>query len=251
MKIYNYIHSNNVFKLLLLLVVSSVMLHSCYDSDKIDDPRTQVIRTMGEYLEDSAYIYSEFDRLLDTTKVMGLLKAAGSYTCFAPTNKAMREFYLQKGKKGLSDFQMDSLKQMAYDHIISGASLLYSDFVNGRLPYLSMSDRYIHITFTNNTGGFAAINKTSNIIDPNILVYNGVLFKIDKVLDPTRDGIIDAIAKDSTFSIFYEALDKTGLVDSLLKIKDPTYDPNLYSSLVTNPLTNGNWNYQQVPAGRK
>ena len=238
-------------RLLLVVVLSSILFNSCYDSDKIGDPRTQVIRTMGEYLEDSANVYSEFNKLLDTTRVMGLLKAAGSYTCFAPTNKAMKEFYAQKGRKGLSDFQLDTLKQMAYDHIISGVGLLYSDFVNGRLPYLSMSDRYIHITFSNEKGKFAYINKTADILVANIGVYNGVIFKIDRVLDPTLDGLIDAIAKDSAFSIFYTALEKTGLVDSLLKIKDSNYDSKQYASLVTNPLTNGNWNYQQIPASRK
>ena len=44
---------------------------------------------MGEYLRKHPDSYSEFTRLLDTTNVMSLLNTYGTYTCFAPDNKAM------------------------------------------------------------------------------------------------------------------------------------------------------------------
>jgi uncharacterized surface protein with fasciclin (FAS1) repeats len=213
----------------MVLLLSVIGLFSSCNSDDVGgNLYTFTDKMMGQYLKDSAN-FSEFTTLLDTTKVMGLLNSYGAYTCFAPTNQAMKNFYALKGKKSLKDFTLDSLKTIAYDHIINGTVVLYSNFIVGRLPELSMSDRYFSISFS--ATGTAYINTTSEIIQKDIVVHNGVIQKINQVLNPTRDGIVEAISKDSTFTLFYNALIKTGLADSLLKIKDPSFDPTLYTSL--------------------
>jgi len=233
----------------MFLVISAVGFFSSCNSDDVGgNLYTKTDKMMGQYLRDSTD-FSEFTALLDTTKVMGLLNAYGTYTCFAPSNGAMKKFYGSKGKKSLKDFSLDSLKIIAYDHIINGTAILYSNFIVGRLPQLSMSDRYLSISFSSN--GAAFINKTSLITRKDILVHNGVIQKIDEVLNPTRSGIVEAISTDSTFTIFYKGLIATGLADSLLKIKDDSYDPLKYSDLVTVPLDAAQWYYQQVPASRK
>lgn len=84
-----------------------------------------------------------------------------------------------------------------------------------------MSDRYLSINFTGD--GKAYVNKTSLILTKDINVHNGVIHKIDHVLDPIRSGVAEVIASDTTFSLFYEALEATGLVDSLLKTQDDKY----------------------------
>ena len=57
----------------------------------------------------------------------------------------------------------------------------------------------------------------------DVILYNGIIHTIDKVLDPVRSGIVEVISKDSTFSLFYEALVITGLADSLLKTIDENF----------------------------
>lgn len=164
---------------------------------------------------------SEFGKLIEKTNVKGLLNSYGSYTCFVPTNNAMRSFYQSKGKKSLNDFTSDSLKIIAYDHIIIGHTVMYSNFKIGRLSELTMSNRYISIGFDENFQAF--VNKTSMIETKDIKVHNGVIHKIDRVLDPVRTGIAEVISQDSTFSLFYSALLATGLVDSLLRTIDEEY----------------------------
>jgi len=231
----------------MVVLLSVIGIFSSCSSDDIGGNRyTFTDKMMGQYLRDSTD-FSEFTALLDTTKVMGLLNSYGAYTCFAPSNEAMKKFYLSKGKKSLKGFTLDSLKLIAYDHIISGAVVMYSNFLVGRLPNLSMSDRYLSISFT--TTGGAYINKTSLITRKDILVHNGVIHKINEVLNPTRSGIVEAISNDSTFTLFYKALIKTGLADSLLSIKDNSYDPTLYSSLVN--LATGREFDKLVPTARK
>ena len=248
MRIY---YSKSLFKKhtlagIVVLLFAMGIFSSC-NSDQIGGNRfTFTDKMMGQYLRDSAD-FSEFTALLDTSKVMGLLNSYGAYTCFAPSNEAMKKFYVTKGKKSIKDFSLDSLKIIAYDHIIMGAVVLYSNFLVGRLPNLSMSYRYFSISFSST--GEAYINKTSLITQKDILVHNGVIHKINEVLNPTRSGIVEAISNDATFTLFYKALIATGLADSLLAIKDDTYDPSLYSSLVN--LATGREFDKLVPTARK
>ena len=248
MRIY---YSKSLFKKhtlagIVVLLFAMGIFSSC-NSDQIGGNRfTFTDKMMGQYLRDSTD-FSEFTALLDTTKVMGLLNSYGAYTCFAPSNEAMKKFYVTKGKKSLKDFSLDTLKIIAYDHIIMGAVVLYSNFLVGALPELSMSDRYLSVSFS--PTGDAFINSTSQVIQKDLLVHNGVIHKINQVLNPTSAGIVQAISKDSTFTLFYKALVATGLADSLLAIKDLTFDPSLYTSLVN--LATGKEYDKLVPTARK
>jgi uncharacterized surface protein with fasciclin (FAS1) repeats len=233
---------------MVLLLSALGVLSSCSSDDVGGNLYTFTDKMMGQYMKDSAD-FSEFATLLDTTKVMGLLNSYGAYTCFAPSNEAMKKFYTLKGKKSLKGFTLDTLKMIAYNHIINGAVVMYSNFLVGALPELSMSDRYLSISFSPTGNTF--INSTSQVIRKDILVHNGVIHKINQVLNPTNATIVEAISKDSTFTLFYKALIATGLADSLLKINDFKYDPTQYASLVSVPLDAAQWYYQQVPASRK
>ena len=233
----------------LTILLGALNIFSSCDSDDVKgNLYTFTDKMMGQYLKGTSE-FSEFSTLLDTTKVMSLLNAYGSYTCFAPTNDAMKRFYSSKGKKSLADFPMDSLKVIAYDHIINGTVVMYSNFTNGRLPVLSMSERYLSISF--DSISVASVNLKSKVLAKDILVHNGVVHKISEVLNPTRAGIVEAISKDSLFSVFYKALIETGLGDSLLQERDKTYDPTLYQSLITTPKDLNLWYYNTVPTARK
>ena len=122
------------------LLFGLIMLSSC-DSDKVgDNLYTFTDQMAGQYINSDTTL-SEFARLIELTNIKGLLNSYGNYTCFVPTNQAMRNFYKQKGKKSLDDFSADSLKTIAYDHIIYGYSLTNFMFNNGRLSNLTMSER--------------------------------------------------------------------------------------------------------------
>ncbi len=214
MKKYNYHFS--------AIIIISVLFHfvSCNSDDVGDNQYTFTDKMMGQFIASDSTL-SEFNLLLEKTKIKGLLNSYGAYTCFVPSNDALKAFYKEKGKKSLDDFTPDSLKLIAYDHIINGAVVNYVNFNDGRIFQSTMSDRYLAISF--NDLGQIFVNKTSLIIQKDILVHNGVIHKIDKVLDPVRSGIAEVISKDSTFSIFYNALVATGLVDSLLRTVDESY----------------------------
>jgi uncharacterized surface protein with fasciclin (FAS1) repeats len=241
-----------VFSILMTiwLISGSAGIFSACDSDDVgNNLYTSTDETMGEYLVNHPERYSEFVRLLDTAGVLNLLYTYGEYTCFAPDNEAMKAFYQSQNKRDLSDYSMDTLQMMAKDHIINGAVVKYADFIEGRLSQLSMSGRYFTISFEST--GETYVNKTSLITMKDILVHNGVIHQISEVLNPSRDGIVDAIAKDSSFTLFYTALIQTGLADSLLKVEDKSYDPNNYKSLIEKTKDAGDWYYDDIPWSRK
>lgn len=233
------------------LVALIMGLISACDSDDIkrENLYTFTGETVGEYLENRPELYSEFTKMLDTTKVMGLLRAYGDYTCFAPDNEAMAEFYQLRGKSSLEEFPLDTIQKIVYDHIIKDFTVLSEDFVEGRLAYLSMSERFISITFSSFQAGERVIkvNKTSPILQGDIEVHNGVIHTIGEVLKPTELTITEAIASDPKFKLFNEALVATGLDQEMLLIEDETYDPDD----VTFDLIVGNGNLEQIPQSKK
>jgi len=233
-----------------LAITTALFIFSSCDPDAISEDSLYTFKgeMVGKYLENNPKEFSEFAQLLDTTKVLSLLNSYGSYTCFAPTNEAMLAFYKENGKKSLDDFSLDSLKLIAFDHVINGTIITNTNFINGRLPELTMSDRYISISITDTA---TYVNYTSKILLKDIVKHNGVLHKINKVLNPSRDGIVAAISKETDFSIFYEALIATGMADSLLKIEDKTYDKTLYDDLVTTTKDGGQWFYHEIPEARR
>lgn len=203
-----------------IILAFSLLFYSCDPDDVGENLYTFTGVMMGQYFSGDT-VYSEFQKLTELTKVNGLLNSYGLYTCFAPTNSAMREFYALKGKNKLEDFSADSLKQIAYDHLINGYVFMHNEFPrNGSLPNITMSDRYVLVTVSDE-GTF--INKNSEITEKDIVVHNGVIHKVSKVLDPVRSGIVELISKNPDFSLFYEALVSTGLADSLLKTVDKDY----------------------------
>ncbi|MFC0875977.1 fasciclin domain-containing protein [Saccharicrinis sp. FJH2] len=212
--------------LIYIALFFSVLFVSC-NSDNItrNSYYTFTEEMMGRYFMNRPDSFSEFRKLLDTTEVMGLLNAYGHYTCFAPTNEAMHAFYASRGRTSLEDFSADTLKKIAYDHIIKDEELGTETFLEGRLPYLTMSKRYISVTFSGfQTGDHTIrVNKTSPILKPDVIVHNGVVHVIGEVLKPTEKTLVEAINDDPKFRLFSEALLATHLDEKLNLIEDESY----------------------------
>lgn len=206
---------------------------------------------MGDYLVNRPDEFSEFKKLLDTTDVLGLVDAYGKYTLFAPNNAAMQEFYLSKGKTSLQGFTVDTLKKIAYDHLIKGYEVTSENFIDGLMPYLTMSDRFISTSskLVNNTFVYY-INSTSAITTKDIEVSNGIIHVINRVIDPSVLNIAQAIRSNTRFSIFSEALVKTGLVDSMYATRDESYNPKNYSYIDVT-FVQGGGSVDELPVSKK
>lgn len=240
----------NWLKFSIVLVGVSSLSTSCID-DAPDTVSTFTQEMMGEYLKKRPEEFSEFSKLLDTTKVMGLVKAYGEYTMLAPNNDAMHAFYASMGRNSLSQYPMDTLKKIAFDHLIKGYEITTDKFADGLLPYLTMGDRYIETSSQTDAGElYFYINQKSKIVKQNIIVSNGVIHSIDHVLVPSVLTLVQAIGADPRFKLFYDALIQTKLADKINSIRDDSYDPEKFRYLDVN-YHQGSGSKDEIPESRK
>jgi uncharacterized surface protein with fasciclin (FAS1) repeats len=209
----------------LSLCVLLFTASSC-DSDKIDAQSyyTFIGETVVSYLEKNPDQFSEMSAVLEFTGLDALLATYGTFTCFIPTNEAMRAYYADSSKNSYSEFSVESLQEMVFYQIIDTKRYLSTDFPQGRLANKNMMSRFIDISFENYAqDGGILVNSSSTIKLKDQEVHNGVIHVIDRVLVPSTYLLPESIRSDSSFSLFGEALYLTGLSDSLLGIRDDSY----------------------------
>lgn len=215
--------------LLWVMVIGAfVGLFAACDSDDVgENYYTFTGKTMGQYIEENPEDYSEFSKMLDTTGVKSLLNAYGEYTCFLPNNLAIFDYYEQEGFSSLTDMSLDSIKKLVYNHIIKDHVLETDLFGNGFIPNLTMNGRYLRVAISSNGSGLVyTINGSSTIAKMNMEVHNGIIHEIDQVLSPTENSLVEAIAAEDKFSLFYNAVITTGLGNELLLVEDKDYVPD-------------------------
>ena len=227
------------FQCILLFIL--ILFNSC-KVDDIGSYYTFTGTTIGQYLkEDPDQIgFTEFYAVLEETQVLGLLNAYGEYTCFAPSDAAMKEYYKSKGIESFRELREDEVLKIAYDHIIKDVILKDADFTEGILMNKSMSDRSISITSQNlATDGYYYVNRTSPITNPNLECHNGMIHAIGEALQPTERNLPEAIEADGRFKLFYEALKECKLDSLIIAELDESYDPEDYSSIELIKTANG------------
>lgn len=226
--------SNALIATALMLCVGGFT--SCFDSDDVGDAYyTFTGMTVTNFLEQNPGIFGEFYKALDTTGVDDLLSTYGTFTVFAPTNDAMKAYYADSNVTSMEEFLADktygdsarfnALKQMVFFQLISTKTYMESEFPeSGRFDHKNMMDRYISITYRNETGQLEIIvNGSSKIVLKDQDVHNGVVHGVDRVLVPSNFMLPEFIKTDSRYSMFAEALYWTGLSELLLRERDETY----------------------------
>jgi len=210
----------------LAAVVGSGLLTSCVKDDVPASYYSSNELLVGQYLSSRPEDLSEFTKILDTTGVLGLLNAYGKYTCFIPCDTAMRNYYASKGKSRMSDFTMEELKKICYNHIVKGDTIATGDFSVGPLSTLSMSERFVNIDFSLKDGSIL-VNGNCPIIEKDIRVHNGYIHILSKTLEPSELKLGEKIAQDPKFSLFSQAMQLTGFAKMMndAVVEDESYDP--------------------------
>lgn len=184
--------------------------------------------------------YSVFTRLLEETGNYALLSTYGHYTCFLPSDEAF-ETYFKELNITYDDLTDEDKNEIIYNHVIKSISTDYTSdyFEEGSLVEPNMADQYIVISYgvlSEEEGGLVIyINKDTPILEKDIEVHNGVVHKVAKVLNPSEEFLLNILKETGKFNIFAEALEVTGLCDSIKGI----YDESFVSAYPTGEIMQG------------
>lgn len=231
-------------KLLTAVAVVAVCaaFYSCQDSVNEDDLYTFTGQTITDYLEKSDN-YTDFAYICSKVKlskksdsyVSQLLAARGNYTVFAPTNDAVQA-YLDSVYVS-PDYDITQIPDSTAEYIVrnaiidngNDAAYLTTDFQTGALDKTNMNDRYITISYANDTVTGEAqtfINESSRLVNADVELENGVVQGVNKVLDLSNAYLPDLIEATPNLKIFSYLLKQTGWAGKLTQYRDEDYEQN-------------------------
>lgn len=167
------------------------------------------------YFEANATQFSLFDQILERTGYAGFLGAYGAYTVFAPNNDAVNKYLKDMGKTSVDQVNIDTLKDMVKFHIIQD-TITTGGFKDGKLATPTMYGQYITTGAVNVNGTSSYIvNQQALVLQSNILLGNGIVHAIDRVLKPAKSTLAQLVEKNPKYSIFNQALKATTFYDTL------------------------------------
>lgn len=244
------------FRLSVLMVFITIM--GCVEDIDKANRYTFMGQTVADYLEEHDDVFSDFIYILKRSGRLSLLKAYGTYTCFAPTNDAVRRYLveqdsiwrasLEPGSKqevwtGITSPVLEELSD-SMCMVISGTHILTNCFLTTTMqgdvfPTANLNGRFLTLKFGvgDMQQSIIYINNVPIMVADNE-VENGVVHAMKGVLNPSSLTLAAQIAEMKFLTIFNEALQITGLALALEPYKDFSYTegdklaPDLYTNIV-------------------
>ena len=246
---------------LFIFAASMLSLNSCSENIDDSDLYTFTGETMVDHFENDPENFSDYLTILgkvhpskrSESTMLELLSARGNYTCFAPTNDAIKQYLdslLLLNQVTSTDVNQipDSIAEsIVFNSIIENENEeAYSttDFVEGALSRTNMNDRYINISYGNDVDGTSVVfvNVDSRIIVKDIEVTNGYIHVIDKVLSPSTATVGDLVMNTPNTSFCGRLLYITGWDGQLMDQRDEAYEDFEKAGEDVTEVVNGkNW----------
>ena len=218
-----------IILLSLLTLFSCVFgLFSCSDEPDVENLYVMKSEYASDFLRNRDK-FSEFTQIVTRSKMMDLLGTYGSYTVFAPTNDAVREYLHGRGLTSVDQLTKEDCDTITFTHIIE-QEYFTTDYNNGTYPVMNMLDRPLTVTCDSDTLSVPGevrlaifINQTARMIQMDDSVANGVVHTLNQVIGTNNFMLPDILAQDSAISIFYSALTLTHMADSMQRYIDENY----------------------------
>ena len=219
------------FLLCAICGLTSIGFSSCSDDPGAENYYTFKGEMMSDYIT-SRPQYSDFAYIVQQAGLMDILSAYGHYTCFLPSNDVVRAYLKKKGIASVESLTVAECDTIACTHLV-GNMYATIEMNDGTLNTANMNKRYIQITHTtdSNQNPVVELNRMSHVIfeQKDDSVENGIVQPITVLLENSNSSIADIIKDNKKISMFYEGLVATGLKDSLITIKDESYNGKIQS----------------------
>src|SRR5690606_35830503 len=175
-----------------------------------------------DYLEQREDL-SVFRELTNYVGQRNLLKTAGNYTVFVPTNQAFQKLFeslVVNGQviKKVSDASAEYWLDFFRYHLLN-RKINTNVFIHGPLPSpTTFNETYL---IADISGSYEAIrlNNAATIVESNLNFNNGYVNVIDAVLPPPTESLYDMLVKSGKYNTMLSIFEETELIDYL---KDST-----------------------------
>lgn len=236
-------------KILLILPIVLLALSACTDpfmnQTYIEQTNQDLEISNATYLKKHSDKFSLWIELLKRADLYNALNDANTTsTVFAPNNEAMEEFLAWKGVASVSELDKAYAKEVAKVHILN-SNLLESSLIayveTGIIPIPTVFGTYLSTSYgfkNTDVDDAELLNQTTQDtlsiylnneakLDPQAkTTANGQVYELSGVVRPLVEPIPDILATAKVYTIFLEALNKTGLKDTFFVYADTTYNLN-------------------------
>ena len=215
--------------LCLALIGLSGLLPACNDDMPAASYYTFTGETMADFLQ-RREDFSLFRRIVERAGRMDFMGSRGARTFFPATNAGVETFLQEKGYSSVEDIPE------AYCDTLVRTSIVERIIYTYDLPATSQENNELDLPLIFETSGdtvdaqqmaLTIINRRSAIVNEmkNDSVENGVVHPVDRVIVPSTSlGSTLLDENHADFEIWYEALRRTGLTDSLYRYRDEAYE---------------------------
>jgi uncharacterized surface protein with fasciclin (FAS1) repeats len=193
-----------------LFAAMALFSFNCEREPQNWEPKSDELQ-IREYVGANDSIYSEFTKAMDISKMSSLLSTRGPFTVFLPDDDAMFNFYKKHGKNTVEDFDPEYLKKLVLNHMVP-QRIFTSAMGLGSIGAPNGLEDYLVSEFIESD---IYINKDNRIVKRDIVTANGVVHRLDKVIDIVTLPIYDILDLEKDFSIFFQGLEKSGLADTM------------------------------------
>ena len=225
-RIFKYLIS---FAAGLLVSVQMGLFTSCSDDIPADSYYTFTGQTIADYISNNSD-FSMYRRIVERAGYLPFFAARGEYTCFPATNAGVQRFLNEKGYASVEDIPQEYCDTIVKVHLIENIRHFTSELTEETQWTNSLELPLIVRTGEKrdaNGLALSVINNTTDIINElkNDTVENGVVHPVNNIIVPNTSVGKELFDKNhGPYSIYYEALRRSGLLDSLVYYLDDDYE---------------------------
>lgn len=256
-------HMNHM-KVYLLAIVATLTwsLTSCSDDMPEESLYTYQAEMMSDYLRNHDQ-FSLFAQIVEKSGKMDLLSSYGRYTCFAPTNDAIQEYFATRNISSVDQLTVEDCDTLTSTMVINEMYTLTdllqcNGFTQLNLLGRALALKEIPITVQDPMLGEIQAS-TFRVNGSGVIIYelandsveNGIVHPVDKVVRSSSALLPSVIARDANIKIFSTALQMTGLDRKLQRIKDESYNYRDWTYKEGLYPSDNHKNWCKVPRTRK
>lgn len=230
-----------------ILVLAALSLVSCNDPFMnqlfVTTSEDETTITNAAYLEGRSEEFSLWIDLLHYADLYNALNDASTKTTvFAPNNEAMTKFMKLKNITSFDQLGVKYAREVVMAHILRNTTLTESSFIvyvnAGSIPIRNVFGTYLTTTYgyLNNDVDDVELpsihsqdtltvylNNQASVLERANVTANGMVYVLGGVIRPLSETLVQKMKDYGEYTLFVEAIEKTGW-DSLLQVTaDTTY----------------------------